>query len=115
MDRSDLKPGYVDGEGAAVYLNSTTRKVALFRQHKLLKFAKLGKTYVYKLSWLDDFMETWAGYDLSNESKIINAIAERDWRQKHGYDNTGSTGKAIPDKQKARRSWSRTADTGAPK
>ncbi|MBE6108786.1 MAG: hypothetical protein E7194_00030 [Erysipelotrichaceae bacterium] len=91
--KNDLKPEYVFQEGAAEYLNTTCRKIALFRKHKLLKAGKLGKNYVYKLSWLDEFMEAWAGYDLSNESKIISAIAEREWRMKHGYCDNGTGAK----------------------
>ncbi len=81
---SDLKPGYWFAEYAAMYLNTTTRKISLYRKYGLLRFAKFGKNYVYKKEWLDEFADTWAGYDLSNESKVKLAIREREWRTAHG-------------------------------
>lgn len=80
---NDLKPEYMFADDASKYLMTTTRKIALYRQTGLLKFAKLGKNYVYKKTWLDEFMETWSGYDLSNADRIRSAINERNWRAKH--------------------------------
>lgn len=80
----DLKPGYWYGDQAAVYLNSTVRKIALYRKYDLLKFCKFGKNYVYKKEWLDEFCEEWSGFDLSNENKVKAAIAEKKWRKAHG-------------------------------
>ena len=79
----DLVPGYLLQEGAANYLCTTERKIALFRKYKLLKATRLGKSYVYRREWLDDFMEQWAGFDLSNEARIRAAISEKAWREKH--------------------------------
>lgn len=81
---SDLKPGYWFASEAAVYLNSTERKISLYRRYGLLKYAKFGKNFVYRQSWLDDFAEAWSGYDLSNEQKVKCAIAEKKWRKAHG-------------------------------
>lgn len=85
MDKTDLKPEYLLLEDAAAYLNTTSRKIALFRKYGLLRACKFGKNYCYKRSWLDDFADAWANFDLSNESKIQLAISEKQWREKHGY------------------------------
>lgn len=79
----ELVPGYMFAKDAADYLRTTTRKISLYRRNGLLKFGKLGKNYVYKVSWLDEFMEAWSGYDLSNESAVKLAIKEKQWRQTH--------------------------------
>ena len=76
-------PDYMLLDDAAAYLRTTTKKIAMYRKHGLLKAGKLGKSYIYRREWLNDFMDEWAGYDLSNESKIINAIAEKDCRRKN--------------------------------
>lgn len=83
---SDLAPGYYYDEESARYLKTTTRKISLYRRYKLLKYAKFGKAYVYRKEWLDQFAEEWAGYDLSNESKVRLAIQEKEWRAAHGMD-----------------------------
>ncbi len=80
---NDLKPEYMFAEDASKYLMTTTRKIALYRQHGLLKYGKLGKNYVYKKSWCDQFMEEWSGFDLSSEEKVRSAINERKWREAH--------------------------------
>ena len=81
---NDLKPEYMFQKESAEYLQTTERKIALFRKHGLLKHAKLGKNYVYRKEWLNQFMEDWSGYDLSNEDKIKLAINSREWHRKHG-------------------------------
>lgn len=84
MERTkDLKPEYLLLSEAAAYLRTTERKISLFRQHGMIQAVKFGKAYVYKKTWLDDFARDWSGYDLSNESKIINAIADKDWSGEH--------------------------------
>jgi len=80
----DLRPEYMRKEQAAQYILSTVKKLAIFRKYGMLKAAKLGKEYVYKKTWLDDFMEEWAGYDLSNPQRIAEAIKEKQWRRTHG-------------------------------
>ena len=82
-NEKELMPDYMFAEGASAYLQTTTRKIALYRKYKLLKYGKLGKNYVYKKSWLDDFMEEWAGYDLSNETAVRLAINGKRWKEKH--------------------------------
>ena len=82
----ELVPGYWFGDRSALYLNTTERKISLYRRHGLLKFAKFGKNYVYRKEWLDEFAESWAGYDLSNEDKVKLAIREKDWRAAHGME-----------------------------
>lgn len=85
---TDLIAGYMYGQAAADYLCSTERKLSLLRRYGLIKAVKLGKAYVYKTAWLDEFMETWAGYDLSNEEAIRLAIREKNWRKEHS-ERTG--------------------------
>lgn len=80
---TDLVPGYMFAEEAAAYVKTTTRKISLYRRNGLLKAGKLGKNYVYRKEWLDEFMEAWAGYDLSNEEAVKLAIREKEWRMKH--------------------------------
>lgn len=82
----DLSPGYHFAPESAKYLNTTTRKVSLYRRYNLLKFAKFGKSYVYRKEWLDEFAEEWAGYDLSSEEKVKLAIREKEWRTAHDMD-----------------------------
>lgn len=81
---NDLNQEYMQGKPAAMYLHSTERKISLYRRYGLLKYAKLGKNFVYKRSWLDQFMEEWAGVDLSSEEKVRLAVNSRKWRQQHG-------------------------------
>ena len=81
--REDLKPEYMFAEEAAEYLRTTTRKLALFRKNNLVKYAKYGKNFVYKKSWLNDFSEEWADYDLSNEERIQYSISVKAWRESH--------------------------------
>ncbi len=75
--RPELLNEYMYGDQAAQYLGTTTRKISLFRRYGLLKAGKLGKNYVYKRSWLDEFMNAWAGYDLSSEGAINLSIKEK--------------------------------------
>lgn len=81
---TDIKPEYMFQKEASEYLLTTEKKVALFRKYGLLKAGKYGKNYVYKKSWLDEFSETWCGYDLSSEEKIRLAINAKKWREEHG-------------------------------
>lgn len=84
MERTeDLKPEYLLLKEAAAYLRTTERKIAMFRRLGLLQAVKFGKAYVYKAEWLDNFARDWSGYDLSSESKILAAINEKNWRNKH--------------------------------
>lgn len=80
---ANLIEEYVFGDQASKYLKTTERKISLYRRHGLLKFSKLGKNYIYRKEWLDDFMESWAGYDLSNEKQIALSIKAKQWRQNH--------------------------------
>lgn len=82
----DLKPEFYGLEESAYYLNCSDRLIPLFRKYKLLKSIKFGRHFVYKRSWLDQFAEEWAGYDLSSEHAILSAINEKEWRKKHGYE-----------------------------
>ena len=82
--QNDLQPEYMFQKAASDYLMTTERKIALFRKCGILRFGKLGKNYVYKKSWLDEFMDEWAGYDLSNEEHIRMAINARKWKTSHG-------------------------------
>lgn len=75
---------YMFGEEAAEYLHTTERKISLYRRYKLLKFGKLGKNFIYKREWLDEFMNDWIGYDLSNEKMVKLAINRKEWNRKHG-------------------------------
>lgn len=79
----DLNREYMFASDAARYLQTTERKISLYRRKGLLKYGKLGKNYVFKKSWLDEFMEQWSGYDLSNESKIKYAINAQKWKDSH--------------------------------
>lgn len=83
MTYNDLASDYMFGAEASEYLRTTERKLSLYRRHGLLKYSKLGKNYVYRRQWLDEFMETWQGYDLSNEDKVMLAINGKKWREVH--------------------------------
>lgn len=80
--RPELLTEYMFVDQAAQYLGTTTRKISLFRRYGLLKAGKLGKNYVYKRSWLDEFMNEWAGYDLSSEGAINLSIKEKRLNEK---------------------------------
>lgn len=82
--KETLSPEYFYGDAAARYLNSTERKLALFRKYGLIRWSKLGKSYCYRKLWLDQFMEEWSGYDLSNEANIQLAVRSKEWKVKHG-------------------------------
>lgn len=79
----DLFPDYMLGPEAAKYIRTTERKISLYRRYKLLEAGKLGKNYVYRKEWLDEFMEEWKGYNLNNEEDVKLAIKEKDWKRKH--------------------------------
>lgn len=81
--RKDLLPEFMFGTEASQYLNTTPRKIALYRKYGLLRWSKFGKNYVYKKSWLDDFAETWACHDLSNEEAVRLAVRSKEWKDKH--------------------------------
>ena len=74
---------YLFGDQAAQYLRTTTRKISLYRRYGLLKSARFGKSFVYCKRWLDEFAESWAGFDLSNETAVQLAINEKKWRSAH--------------------------------
>ena len=80
---NDLKPEYMFAKQASEYLLTTERKLSLYRRYGLLKWSKLGKNYVYKRQWLDDFMNEWSRYDLSNEDAVRLAINAKKWKEKH--------------------------------
>ncbi|MBQ6452708.1 MAG: hypothetical protein IJJ29_12390 [Solobacterium sp.] len=77
-------PEYLNKKEAAAYICSTVKKIALFRKEGMLKFSKLWNEYIYKKYRLDDFMEQWAGYDLSNPEKIRAAVRLKEWKKRHG-------------------------------
>lgn len=81
--KEDLLPEYMFKEEASQYLHTTSRKLALYRKHGLLRWSKFGKNFVYKKSWLDDFAETWACHDLSNEEAVRLAVRSKEWKDKH--------------------------------
>lgn len=83
FQNDQLLPDYMYQPEAAKYLRTTSRNIALWRKSGLLKAVKSGKAYVYKRSWLDQFMEDWSGYDMSNETKIRFAIKSENWKDKH--------------------------------
>lgn len=79
----DLKPGLILSPAAAEYLQVPARKLALFRKYGLVKTVRFGKWYAFRIEWLDEFIETWAGYDLGSEEKIRLAINARKWKATH--------------------------------
>ena len=81
--RNDLLPEYFDRDEAGRYLKIDGRKIDSFRRAGLLRFGRLGRNFIYRKAWLDDFMEEWAGYDLSSEKNIRLAIRSKDWRKTH--------------------------------
>lgn len=83
----DLMPEYMFAPESAKYLKTTTVKIALFRKYGLLKWSKLGKNFCYKREWLDQFMNEWSGYDLSNERAIKLAVNSKKWKVSHGYES----------------------------
>ena len=80
----DLMPGYMDSETASRYSTFTKRKLGLFIKYDMLKFAKVGKGYIFRKEWLDEFMEEWNGWDLGTEEKIRFAVESRKWNERHG-------------------------------
>lgn len=80
----DLKKEYLEGDEAAKYLRMSPRKLPILRKYKMLKYAKFGRSFVYRREWLDQFAEQYAGYDLSNEQLISTAAAVRAWEVSHG-------------------------------
>ena len=56
MVKDELLPDYMFQPEAAEYLRTTGRNIALWRKSGLLKAVKSGKAYVYKRSWLDQFI-----------------------------------------------------------
>ena len=83
FENDALLPDYMFQPEAAKYLRTTGRNIALWRKSGLLKAVKSGKAYVYKRSWLDQFMEDWSGYDMSSETKVRFAINSESWKEKH--------------------------------
>ena len=81
--RKDMLPEYLTRDEAGDYLQVDGRKIDMFRKNGLLRFGRLGRNYIYKKTWLDDFMEEWSGYDLSSEDNIRLSIKSRNWRDTH--------------------------------
>ena len=81
--KEELMPEFMFADEASEYLCTTERKISLYRRYGLLKWSRLGKNYVYKKSWLDAFMEEWAGFDLSNEQAVRLAINAKKWKESH--------------------------------
>lgn len=79
----DLKPGYFEGDEVAAYLRMSPRKLPIFRKYQMLKYVKLGRSFVYRKEWADEFMERYAGFDLSSETAIEQAAAIRAWESEH--------------------------------
>lgn len=82
-EATEMFPEYMFAEDASKYLLTTSRKLALYRKYQLIKFSKLGKNYIYKRGWLDQFMEDWNGYDMSNEEAVKQSIREKQWKATH--------------------------------
>lgn len=82
-ERNDLKPEYMIQEEAAKYLNVTPRSIAAMRKGGILRFLKAGKRFVYKKAWLDECVEKYAGYDISNPDSIALAVNSIKWREEH--------------------------------
>lgn len=78
-----IPPQYMDSEEASEYLRIPIRKLNLYRSEGLIKAVRCGKGYLYRQTWLDQFMEDFAGYDVSNTEKIRLAINEKKWRLTH--------------------------------
>ena len=83
MTATDNKQEFMLPEEAGAYLRVTDRKVSLYRRYGLLKWARLGRNFVYKREWLDEFMNEWCGYDLSSEKAIRLAVNSRKWKEAH--------------------------------
>lgn len=83
VGRETLLPDYMYAEEAAEYLHSNERKLALLRKMGLVKYNKLGKAFIYRKDWLDQFMEDWEGYDMSNPEQIRASIQFKAWKKKH--------------------------------
>ncbi len=79
----DLRPGYFESDEIAAYLRMSPRKLPIFRKYRMLKYVKLGRSFVYRKEWADEFMEKYAGFDLSNEAAIEQAAAIRAWEAEH--------------------------------
>lgn len=78
-----IPPQYMDSEEASNYLRIPIRKLNLYRSEGLIKAVRCGKGYLYRQTWLDQFMEDYAGYDVSNAEKIRLAVNEKKWRSAH--------------------------------
>ena len=76
-----MEKEYFTQEEAAEYLHTNSRKIGLYRRNKLIKYGKLGKKYIYRKEWLDDFMTEWSGYDLSNREAMFNSMALKAWKE----------------------------------
>ena len=83
LTEDKLLPEYMHADAAADYLLTTERKLALYRKYNLIKWAKLGKSFIYRKQWLDSFMESWSSCDLSNEEAVKLAVSSRKWREKN--------------------------------
>ncbi len=81
--KKDVSQEYFSRDEAGEYLQVDGRKIDSFRKAGLLRYGRLGRNYIYRKCWLDDFMEEWAGYDLSSDENIKLSIQARNWRNTH--------------------------------
>jgi hypothetical protein len=51
-------------------------QISMWRQCKALKGIKKGKEYIYSKNEVDQFLEDFTGFDLSNENKTLKAVHE---------------------------------------
>lgn len=71
-----ISHGYMNGKQAATYIGMKPRNLAIWRKAGIVKFVKCGKAYFYRREWLDEVMNRFIGYDISNPDSIALAIEE---------------------------------------
>lgn len=67
----------MDSKAVAEYLHCPVRKVNLLRKYGIIKSVRFGKGYSYREEWITEMLESWNGYDLSNEDAIIASIQRK--------------------------------------
>lgn len=71
-----INPGYLAAEQAAAYVGMKPRNLAVWRKAGIIKFVKAGKRYFYRREWVEETMNRFIGYDISNVESIKAAKAD---------------------------------------
>lgn len=76
-DQGMSKLKMLTADEVAEIINSTRQHVLVLKDVGILKSIKTGKNYMFSQKEIEQFQEEYAGYDVSNRLKALNAYNEK--------------------------------------